>query len=252
MRIIEILLPKNISDKSLSPQVSKKIDALQTRMNTYVDKIADTKMSVTKRDFLKARLQDDYDELKGVFKKVQEDAIPLEPPVNLASEQYEVYDRQTGYKVGGPYSSRKRASGVADKKDNEYGAYRYGVRLAKAKVTEAVHKLPLSTEDFDLVKQLMNSPIPAIVAPMYISEVIIDDALNDEFRSLEDSDPGRDVRPIIAEWFSRVMPDQMHMFVKDDADKSQAKGLLSPIHGYDEKSNKSSNPDVSGNAFGRF
>lgn len=42
--------------------------------------------------------------------------------------QYEVYDRQTGVAVGKPYSDAKRARTRRDKLDNEYGAYRYGVR----------------------------------------------------------------------------------------------------------------------------
>lgn len=46
-------------------------------------------------------------------------------------EKYQVVDRQT-QKIIGTYTSRNRARAVADRKDNEYGAYRYTVR----KITE--------------------------------------------------------------------------------------------------------------------
>jgi hypothetical protein len=46
-------------------------------------------------------------------------------------ERFQVYDRQTGDVVG-EYNGRKRAKTAADKKDNEYGAYRYGVRPVAA------------------------------------------------------------------------------------------------------------------------
>lgn len=44
------------------------------------------------------------------------------------TQQYAVYDKHTGAQVGKPYSSRARAAARRDKLDNEYGAYRYGVR----------------------------------------------------------------------------------------------------------------------------
>lgn len=40
---------------------------------------------------------------------------------------YQVIDRQTGSQVGKNYVDRKRARSRADKLDNAYGAYRYGV-----------------------------------------------------------------------------------------------------------------------------
>ena len=67
MRIIEILLPKGTSDRSLSPQTIRKIDVLQTRMNSYVDKILDPKTSERGREFLKSRLRDDYHELRDTI-----------------------------------------------------------------------------------------------------------------------------------------------------------------------------------------
>jgi hypothetical protein len=119
-------------------------------------------------------------------------------------------------------------------------------------IAEAVHKLPLSDEDFDLVKELMGKPIPAAIAPIYISEVINDDELNDQLKALEDSQPGLDVRPIIAEWFNRVMPDQMYRFKDNEDDTTLTKGLLSPIHGYDPHMYKGTNDPITGDAYGRF
>jgi hypothetical protein len=70
MRIVEILLPKGASDRSLSPQVVRQIDALQRRMDTYVDKIMDPKTSQAGREFLKSRLRDDYYELRNAMPRV--------------------------------------------------------------------------------------------------------------------------------------------------------------------------------------
>ena len=191
MRIVEILLPKGVSDRSLSPQTARKIDALQQRMDSYVDKIMDPKTSLAGREFLKSRLRDDYMDMKS-------------------------------------HIGRLHA------------------------IAEAVHKLPLSNDDFILVKKIMERPIPAAVAPIYIMEIIDDDELNDQLRSLEESEPGRDVRPLIAEWFNRVMPDQMHRFNGEEISKNQREGLLSPIHGYDPKMYKGTNDPITGDAFGRL
>ena len=191
MRIVEILLPKGTSDRSLSPQQTRKIDALQQRMTSYVDKIMSPNTSVAGKEFLKSRLRDDYYELKDVMGRVH-------------------------------------------------------------KIAEAVYKLPLTPEDFELVKRIMENPIPAAIAPIYIMEIIEDDELNDQLRSIEDTDPNRDVRPLIVEWFNRVMPDQMHKFGQEVADENLMKGILSPIHGYDPKMYKGSNEPITGNAYGMF
>lgn len=45
-----------------------------------------------------------------------------------------VYDRQTRKTVGKPYQDRNRARRRADRLDNEYGAYRYGVRTLETVV----------------------------------------------------------------------------------------------------------------------
>jgi len=191
MRILEILLPKNTRDRDLSPHTVRKIDALQQRMDAYVDKIMSPGTSPAGKEFLKSRLRDDYHELKGLLPHIH-------------------------------------------------------------KVAEAVHKLPLTEKDFDLVKELMGRPIPAAIAPIYIQDIIEDDEFNDQLLALEDSNPSLDVRPLIVEWFKRVMPDQMHRFTDDLPSENQKKGLLSPIHGYDPKMYKGSNEAITGNAYGRF
>lgn len=350
MRITEILLPKGLTDKSLSSVSIKKIDLLQARMDRYVDKIC--KMaSGTARDFLKAKLKADYTSLRDIIQKTSiaedslgntlpwpefinkfssamratgwkskrhgdngylfstkgdesddqyymivvenagdswlnyalgtveeghphiDDSMKGELPITEASlselinmvregfglteriseddaTKYEVYDTKTKDKVSGPYANLRRASNAAEKKNQEYGAVRYGYRQVK-KLTEAVNKLPLTPEDFELVKKLLERPIPAIVAPIYIMEVIDDDELTDQFKSLEETDPSRDVRPLIVEWFNRVMPDQMYRFGQEQADETLSKGMLSLIHGYDPKENKGSGVALTGNAYGR-
>lgn len=248
MRIVEILLPKGQSDRSLSPQVAKKIDALQSRMTSYVDKIMDPRTSAQGKEFLKAKLRDDYMDMKNTLPKFHAVAEDL-PPENV---QYDVIDGQTGQKVGGPYVDRTRANRVVDRLDNKYGAYRYKTRPIAAALKEAVHKLPLSNEDFELVKKMMERPIPAAIAPIYISEFIVDDEFSNLMSELEESDPGIDMRPFIVEWFQRVMPDQMYRFKHDLPDAAQRKGVLSPIHGYDSHEYKGTNDPLTGNAYGSF
>lgn len=187
MRIIEILLPKTITDRGLSSQSYRTIDKLQSRMNHYVDKICNMAAG-TARDFLKSKLKADYISLKDIIQKTS--------------------------------------------------------------ISEAVHKLPLTPKDFDLVKHIMERPIPAAIAPIYIMEIIDDDELTDQFKSLEESDPGRDVRPLIVDWFNRVMPDQMYHFGQQMASDRLNKGTLSLIHGYDPKECKGSNEPITGNAYG--
>jgi hypothetical protein len=253
MRMLEILLPKSVSDKSLSPKHAQKIDALQQRMNTYVDKIFDPKTTDAGREFLKSKLRDDYYELRDLIPKFHQVAED-EPFPTPSLKRYEIYDKQTGQTVpGGPYSSRVRASRVVDKKDNEYGAYRFGYRPVGGTLNEAVRKLPLTDKDFELVKHLMERPIPAAIAPIYICEIIDDDMLNDEIRSFEDTEPDRDCRPFIVEWIKRVMPDQMHRFGQEVADWKQKDGKFSPLHGYDPKEHSRgghSGTGASGNAYG--
>lgn len=189
MRIVEILLPRGTSDRSISPQVVRKIDALQKRMDLHVDKIMSPGTSDAGREFLKSRLRDDYAELQGLIPRIH-------------------------------------------------------------RVAEAINKLPLSHDDFEAVIEVMKKPIPAAIAPIYISEIIDDDELNAELLMLEDTEPNRDVRPFIVDWLKRVMPDQMYRFTGDHQTMAQKNGVLSPIHGIDSHMYKGTNDPLSGNAFG--
>lgn len=190
MKILEILLPRTLNDRSISPRNIQKIDALQKRMDGYVDKILDPKTSLQGKEFLKSRLRDDYYELRNTIGRVHA-------------------------------------------------------------VAEAVHKLPLTNEDFELVQELMLRPIPAAIAPIYIQDIIIDDEFTDQINSIEESDPGRDVRPLIVEWFRRVMPDQMYRFNGEAQTMKQKMGMLSPLHGYDPHMYHGSNEPITGDAYGR-
>lgn len=341
MKILELLLPKGVNNRDLSPKAAARIDMLQDRMNRYVDKISDPSTPKSGKDFLKTKLKQDYEELKtaleskvneaegtpeGVphlnkellthivqqigteganaivkslqwgdgaatellqlikqdlkkhidikesvkqrldkscwsgYKKagtktkggvrvnncVPKESAELQPvePIQLTS-QYEIIDSKTGKVVGKPYASRSRASARRDRLDNDYGAYRYKVRkVGNDFVTEAVNKVPLSDNDFELVKQLMSHPIPAIVAPIYIQEILDDDEFTDMLQEWSETAPGMDVRPHIVEWFKRVMPDQMHRFTNDNWTLKQRMGTQSIIHGYDPQDYHSSGESV--------
>ena len=258
MRILEILLPPG-ADRSISPKHVQQIDALQKRMDGYVDKILDPKTSLQGKEFLKARLRDDYHELKNTIAhvhKIAEDGIPPVEPVQPVAA-FEIVDSKTGKVLGKPYSSRSRARARADKLDNEYGAYRYKVRrvgssfMIEGQLNEAVHKLPLTEEDFELVRTLMSRPIPAVIAPIYIQEIINDDEFNDMLNEFADMSPGMDVRPHVVEWLKRVMPDQMYRFNDSGQTEKQKLGQVSVIHGYDPHMYHGSNEPITGTAYGR-
>ena len=68
---------------------------------------------------------------------------------------------------------------------------------------------------------------------------------------MEKTDPARDVRPLIVEWFKRVMPDQLYRFTGAEDTMQRKQGLLSPIHGYDPHQYKGTNDPITGNAYGR-
>lgn len=258
MRILEILLPAG-TDRSISPKHIKQIDALQKRMDSYVDKIMNPNTSLQGKEFLKSRLRDDYHELKNTIAHVHhiaEDGIPPVEPIQPVTA-YEVVDSKTGKVMGKPYSSRSRARGRADKLDNDYGAYRYKVRrvgssfMIEGQLNEAVHKLPLTEEDFELVKTLMSRPIPAVIAPIYIQEIIDDDEFNDMLNEFAEMEPGMDIRPHVVEWMKRVMPDQMYRFTDSGQTEKQKLGQTSVIHGYDPEQYHGSNEPITGNAYGR-
>ena len=257
MHILEILLPKSVRDKDISSKHTKRIDLLQKRMDQYVDKIGDPSTSSKGREFLKAKLKDDYDELRSVIKDaIAESGIPPVEPIQ-PTETFEIVDSKTGKVVGKPYNSRSRARARVDKLDNEYGGYRFKVRktggpdLFEGTLNEAVHKLPLTEEDFELVRTIMSRPIPAIIAPIYIEEIINDDEFTDLLNEFAEMEPGMDVRPHVVEWLKRVMPDQMYRFDNSGQTEKQRSGQTSVIHGYDPHMYHGSNEPITGNAYGR-
>lgn len=119
-------------------------------------------------------------------------------------------------------------------------------------VMEAVHKVPLVEEDFEMIKDMLEHPIPATISLAYIHEVIVDDELTDVLELLQESEPDRDVRPLIVEWIRRVMPDQLWRFGVGEQTTRSRMGTLSPIHGYDPKMYKPNPTEASGNAYGKF
>jgi hypothetical protein len=102
---------------------------------------------------------------EGGMKAEQGVSLPDPSP---EKEMFEVYDRQTGDVVG-TYGSLKRASRAVDRRDNEYGGYRYGHRpVAKAKggKVDSVPvkdiksgKVPQSTDE-DFYGKAKDAPMP--------------------------------------------------------------------------------------------
>ena len=254
MRLFEILLPPGIKDRDLSPKDKRHIDMLQHRMQKYADKIGDPNTPTRARDFLKAKLKADYDELKDIIETVNEAKINELSKNTLANYTNKSHgDAKINLqkaKDNGPdkgdsiAKAKKRMGGMKQAMDKIR-------KINTQPVSEAVTKLPLTPEDFDLVKELMSHPIPAAVAPIYIQEIIEDDEFSDQLRTLEDTEPGRDVRPLVVEWFKRVMPDQMFRF-SPRTDFKNLKGEMSIIHGYDPQAYHSPAEPVTGNAFGSF
>lgn len=238
MRINEILLPKSDQDTDLHKEKQQRIDLLKSEIARHSEMISKDKLDSAHKEVLKAKVRDYVAELKQCM---QEDA----------SVTYEVYDTRTGKKVSGPYLSIKRARAAVDRLDNKYGGYRYGHRKVNS-VNEAIHTVPLTTKDFEVLKELMQQPIPVCVASIYLVDLISDDDLNSEFSALELKSPNLDARTLIATWLERTMPDQLHRFNDKDVTFGNKAGDLSPIHGYDTTEYVGSNDPLTGNAYGRY
>lgn len=315
MRIVEILLPKSVSDRSLSKQYINRIDVLQKRMDKYVDAIMNPKTTPNGREFLKSRLKDDLYDLRGLLKPLQRiDTLaethpnqqlsiynpngttyrneympvlnpdPIDNAEPLSSIEDQSYDQDFDKeKIKRIVSSQldklsPRCRQIlkmkfwSDMTDHEIAQR---LNLSNARVSqiirrslyhlsrnstglrnlrEAVHSLPLSDDDFELLKKMMDKPIPAVIAQIYIHDIIDDDEFNDQIAELAEKDPRMDIRPFIVEWIKKVMPDQMHRFGQEVGDEKLRKGILSPIHGYGlSSSNKGTDTGTqsSGNAYGR-
>lgn len=129
-----------------------------------------------------------------------------------------------------PGTSRQRrdflkASIISDSRELEQLAEQSAQSLS-----EAVHRLPLTDRDFTELKNVMERPIPALVAHIYLQDLIVDDQLAGELDSLSSTDAAADSRQLVADWLARVMPDQLYRF-RDDSMESRY-GELSPVHGY--------------------
>ena len=157
-------------------------------------------------------------------------------------------------KIADPKTSPQGREFLKSRLRDDYMDFKDAIRLGVHVVAEAVWKLPLTPEDFELVKKLMEKPIPAVIAEIYIHDVIDDDMLNGEINSLIETDPGRDIRPMLVDWIDRVMPDQKHRFGQPVAPMKQKEGAFSVLHGYDPPVIKGTDTGngTSGNAYGMF
>jgi hypothetical protein len=119
------------------------------------------------------------------------------------------------------------------------------------KINEAVHRVPLSEDDFDRLKEVLNHYIPATLSEIYLGELIQDDELDSQIMEFEKRDPNADIRPLIVEWIDRVMPDQKHRFYPEQKFQNR-QGNMSVVHGYDPGYFRGTNNPITGNAYGRF
>jgi hypothetical protein len=91
---------------------------------------------------------------------------------------------------------------------------------------EAMHVAPKSDEQIERLREIFTKPLPVEYAPEVISDIINDDALNDEMLAAPE---GTDARPIIFKWIEMNMPTvlQKHQELMGDGN-----GIFSPLHGY--------------------
>ena len=229
MRLMELLLSKQSRDKDLPAdnKQKQKLDMLKQNVKNYADRLTSPDLKPNDRSLLKQKLQQAKEQIKELTEKLKEDETQT---------KYEVYDRQTGAVVGGPYSTRVRASRAVDRLDNKYGGYRYGHRpIAPNKVNEAVRTVPLTDNQFDELKERMSNAIPAEIAAVILSDVLETDDLSDEFIALAENNPNHDVRPLVVQWMELNMPDQMYRFNNKRDDIHLKHGTFSPLHGYPPK-----------------
>lgn len=133
-------------------------------------------------------------------------------------------------KLASPDTSKKYAEFLRDRILSD--SKQLAALAESKKLSEAVHRLPLTEADFDRLKEVMERPIPVVVAHIYLQDLIDDDELTGQFASLENDDPASDARALIADWVKRVMPDQLFRFYGTPRDSEY--GELSPIHGYNQ------------------
>lgn len=103
------------------------------------------------------------------------------------------------------------------------------------KLTEAVHVIPLTEEQFDELKDRMSVPIPAEIAMIALSDILESDELSDDFMCTAQINPNQDVRPIVANWLKLNMPTEMHRFNGVEDQEYLQYGIYSTLHGYPPK-----------------
>lgn len=99
-------------------------------------------------------------------------------------------------------------------------------------LSESVHTVPLTEDQFDELKERMSSPIPAELATIVLSDLLESDDLSDELFAIAEKNPNHDVRPVVANWLKLNMPSEMHRFNGQKDNEYLTYGLYSTLHGY--------------------
>lgn len=96
---------------------------------------------------------------------------------------------------------------------------------------EAVRKAPTNKNEYKLLRELFEQPIPAATARETLCGVIDDDWLNDRIDEVALRDPNQDVRDIVRDWVELNMPD-LARSAKQDKTMQNTNGIYSVLHGY--------------------
>jgi hypothetical protein len=82
-------------------------------------------------------------------------------------------------------------------------------------IKESIKRVPRGVSEMETLGNLMEKPLPVGMAVILIPEIIDDDTLTDEMRSMEENDPSRDARPLIISWVKNNLP---HMLITPASD----------------------------------
>lgn len=162
----ESLISKNADLKEgiemfLSGQVNEKLkpsmgigayidDFVHSKNNRFAGKSKEQRMKMAKGAYYGAMKNESSTEITKTAKKA-------DPQADYdAGFRYYVIDGQTK-KIIGKYKSGSKASSVVDRKDNEYGAYRYR-RQPIELILQGISKNPAINEDASDSEQLSMSP----------------------------------------------------------------------------------------------
>jgi len=102
-------------------------------------------------------------------------------------------------------------------------------KVAEQCLSEAISATPQNTDDLDKLKELFKQHLPVELATDALDDLIVDDALSDDFAHAE---PGSDARPIIRNWIELNMPS---MITPDEELMGAGQGIFSPLHGYNDE-----------------